>query len=71
MSKLDQFKDKFEIKFISQDYDSLNIEITNNNKTYQLIISNSSILCNIEDIIVDYIITIQKQNREDIINTLL
>ena len=71
MSKLDQFKDKFEIKFIFQDYDSTNIEITNNNKTYQLIISNSSILCNLEDIIVDYITTIQKQNREDLINSLL
>jgi hypothetical protein len=71
MSKLDQFKDKFEIKFISQDYDTTNIEITNNNKTYQLIISNFTILCNIEDIIVDYIKSIQTQNREDIINTLL
>ena len=71
MSKLDQFKDKFEIKFIFQDFDSTNIEIKNNNKTYQLIISNASILCNLEDIIVDYITTIQKQNREDIINTLL
>ncbi len=66
-------KTHFKVEYSGHLYPKLVVEITylKLDRKYQLIIENATILDNLDDTIDNYIIDIQKDIRQELINTII